>query len=322
MYHNSASVKYILIALFLLNVLKINTVQIFANQEEPLLPLNIFTPLGKNLFYEDLTKTEEIAYDLLIKKHWPFAVNYLAVPWNQILLSVMGNPSQYKIKLNSLFSFKINGGFTVVYNLDTYKHIILPILDAIGIGVVFTSSATSNLRKFKNIKIEPFPYYAVNGVPPAIHKDILYGFIGMNSHAVRKTIFNMSHPKNTIIIQRPFWFCSSGVAEYKDILARSRFSLCPRGKEPGSIRFYESLQAGAIPILISDDWRLPETFDWTRCVVKVKESDTLKIPEIIARISPEQETVMRQACLEAYKQFSGDNFISVIENYYNQRPPQ
>ena len=44
---------------------------------------------------------------------------------------------------------------------------------------------------------------------------------------------------------------------YKKSIERCKFVLCPRGRGSNSIRFYEALNFGKIPILISDDVKLP-----------------------------------------------------------------
>lgn len=104
--------------------------------------------------------------------------------------------------------------------------------------------------------------------------------------------------------------------EYQDVLARSRFSLCPRGSGPSTVRFWESLQAGAIPILISDDMVLPEGVDWDRCIIRIPECGVTKIKEVIASVSLEIENELRGNCLKAYKEFAGGNFISPIKRVY------
>jgi hypothetical protein len=47
------------------------------------------------------------------------------------------------------------------------------------------------------------------------------------------------------------------VAAYGRELATSRFVLCPRGVASNTIRFFESLMFGRIPVLVSDDAKLP-----------------------------------------------------------------
>jgi hypothetical protein len=155
-------------------------------------------------------------------------------------------------------------------------------------------------------------------------KDILYSFIGFMSHALRHKIFQIKHPSNTVIKKRRNWHfwdkkqLKRNAQEYSKILQRSRFSLCPRGFSPSTLRFWESLSAGAIPISISDNLVLPSGFDWEQCVVFVKEKDIYKIPQILAEITPEQEEQMKQKCFEAYDLFCGKNLVRVIHEYYKK----
>ena len=76
------------------------------------------------------------------------------------------------------------------------------------------------------------------------------------------------------------------------------------------------IQAGAIPLLISDNALLPEGFDWESCCIKVALKDVDKIQQIIEKITPVKEIKMRDACLTAYKMFSGENFTSPITRFY------
>jgi len=62
-------------------------------------------------------------------------------------------------------------------------------------------------------------------------------------------------------------------SSYKKSIEKCKFVLCPRGRGSNSIRFYEALNFGKIPILISDNTKLPLTS-------KIKYSEfSIKIPE-------------------------------------------
>jgi hypothetical protein len=276
------------------------------------------------LFSLESIPTEYYAYQKL--KEYPLKsdVVYLAIPW-----SVLINRKE----IASLDIGKIkNCDFTICQHVNYRK--ILPFLRKSGIRVLFAPHVNG---WHANIRVLPFPHYAANGVNPACDKDILYSFIGLDSTKLirshlRRQIFSMPHPKDTVIAERQQWHWAreSGWGdlsyerqtqerlEYKDILSRSRFSLCPRGYGASTVRFWESLQAGAIPVLISDNMELPKNFNWEKCIIRIKENKVKHILDRIGQIPDEKEKEMRLACLEAYRQFSGIQFTSVIRDYYNE----
>lgn len=92
--------------------------------------------------------------------------------------------------------------------------------------------------------------------------------------------------------------------------------MCPRGTGASTLRFWESLEAGAIPVLFADEMQLPPGFDWDTCVIRIKEKNVAHVEKVLRSISKEKEEEMHRACLQAYDLFSGDNFVKVIRDYY------
>lgn len=260
---------------------------------------------------------ESIVYDVLKNNPLKSPTNYLVVPWVYLI---------DRDQLNKLDGIKIDGGFTVCGHWNYTK--IIPTLKQIGIDTLFTPHAYH--QTYQGVKIVSIPHFAPNGIAP-LKKDIYYSYIGASSHGVRKDLFNINHPNNCVMIERQNWHfqlakftdplelqlnAKKEKEEYQNILARSRFSLCPRGAGHGTLRLWESLQAGAIPVLLADGYILPPGFDWHNCMVILKENEAKKIPEILAKISPEREAIMRENCLKAFDNCSGNNLIKVIKNYY------
>ena len=93
---------------------------------------------------------------------------------------------------------------------------------------------------------------------------------------------------------------------YNNILLNSRFSLCPSGSGPNSIRFWESLACGSIPILLSDRLELPYHPLWKDAIVRCHERDLDNLDIILGEITAEQEDEMRQNCLTIYNDFRND----------------
>jgi hypothetical protein len=63
------------------------------------------------------------------------------------------------------------------------------------------------------------------------------------------------------------------IDSYIDSIENSKFVLCPRGQGLNSIRFFEAVAAGRIPILISDNVKLPlsDMIDWSSVIIQLSE---------------------------------------------------
>ena len=102
---------------------------------------------------------------------------------------------------------------------------------------------------------------------------------------------------------------------YNLILLNSRYSLCPSGSGPNSIRFWESLAIGSIPILLADTLDLPKinknnlNYDWKDAIIFLQENQLENINEILNKISIEEEFKMRFKCIEIYNYFK-NNFAN------------
>ena len=83
----------------------------------------------------------------------------------------------------------------------------------------------------------------------------------------------------------------------------SRYSLCPSGSGPNSIRFWESLAYGSIPILLADTLELPKHELWEKAIIRIPEKDLETIPSILEKITSEEETEMRKNCITIYHHF-------------------
>ena len=68
---------------------------------------------------------------------------------------------------------------------------------------------------------------------------------------------------------------------YVDVIRRSQFVLCPRGIGCGSIRLFETLQAGRVPVILSDAWVPPAGPAWAQISVRVAEEDWAAVPALL-----------------------------------------
>ncbi|MDA9048113.1 glycosyltransferase family 47 protein, partial [Hellea sp.] len=154
-------------------------------------------------------------------------------------------------------------------------------------------------------------------------RDLLFSFVGayepeLYLSPVRKWIFNLEHNKNWVIVSRGQWHFEDEVygrqiggknlsekneqslkndaVYFSDVLSRSCFSLCPSGSGPNSIRFWESLGFGAIPVLLSDTLRLPgHHAEWNDAIIRIREteSDVLSLPAKLKALAKNEEKIYR-----------------------------
>ena len=76
------------------------------------------------------------------------------------------------------------------------------------------------------------------------------------------------------------------VAAYKETVRDSKFVLCPRGVGTSSIRLFETMRMGRVPVILSDDWVPPEGPMWEKFSVRIAEANALKVPSLLAALEP------------------------------------
>jgi Exostosin family len=93
-------------------------------------------------------------------------------------------------------------------------------------------------------------------------------------------------------------------SHYAQIIASAPFALCPRGRGPGSVRLFEVMQMGRVPVIIADDWIYPARVAWQASSITVPESQVERIPEILERYRDSAAAMGRRARLEWEKYYA------------------
>lgn len=84
-------------------------------------------------------------------------------------------------------------------------------------------------------------------------KDIYCNFIGNLTHPIRAQIVNQLKGKEGYYISTE----NHKLHDYCKIIARSKYTLCPRGYGKSSFRIQEAIDFGSIPVYISDEFVFP-----------------------------------------------------------------
>jgi hypothetical protein len=93
---------------------------------------------------------------------------------------------------------------------------------------------------------------------------------------------------------------------------RSVFVLCPRGYGVCSIRLFETMMLGRVPVILSDDWTPPADVDWNGFSVCIRERGDPRLLERLQDLLPrakEMGSLARQTWL---KFFAGDAAVERI----------
>jgi len=124
------------------------------------------------------------------------------------------------------------------------------------------------------------------------NRSILCSFWGRNSHPIRNSLYGINVPRYSIIDTSPFDFFDMSESNqvslitqrerYISSLQSSMYSICPRGYGSCSIRLFESLLCGCVPIIISDHYVTPKLLDWNIASIRVSECDVSNIVTIVS----------------------------------------
>jgi exostosin family protein len=152
-------------------------------------------------------------------------------------------------------------------------------------------------RTFDPRRHRAFGYYRLLNDTRAVRDDrpdLLFSFRGRRVGMVRSDVLAMSHPRAIIEDtsgQDFFGTKQSELADersrYRELLGRSKFVLCPRGAGASSLRLFETLACGRVPVVLSDEWMPPAGIDWQSCSVRISESQTNAVAERLEALEPD-----------------------------------
>jgi hypothetical protein len=101
--------------------------------------------------------------------------------------------------------------------------------------------------------------------------------------------------------------------EYAKVITHSKFVLCPRGYGTSSIRLFETMQSGRVPVIISDAWVPCSNIQWSKCSLRVPEKDISKLANICLNVEKEWITMATEARRTWEEWFSHMGLAKLIE---------
>jgi len=246
---------------------------------------------------------------------------------------------------------------TVCQHIWALEH--LDLFHRAGITDLFWSHTTKALRYLDGIRIHSFPLYPVRCATnppvqpllPPTQRPLLYSFQGAYSPElyltpVRHWLLDLPPRADAQLELRTEWHYEQAVyreqvlgqaadaarhaqlmAEadaYAFTLQRSCFALCPSGSGPNSIRLWEALGYGAIPVILSDQLQLPgpaQLWQAAALVVPETKAAVASLPSQLKALTldPQRLVAMQQAGQLLWRRYGLNSFATDVVEF--QRDP-
>jgi hypothetical protein len=174
--------------------------------------------------------------------------------------------------------------------------LVIPLLPGVYTGVEKRwASARTRPGFYLGRPINEFTTYTA----PAHDLPYLFSFMGSVRNArVRAKLATLRHPRS---------FLQNTAADFDRVLNRTmdrrerldyhrryaeltkatKFVLCPRGVSASSIRLFETMRMGRVPVILSDGWIPPVGPRWDEFSLRVPERDFARVPALLERLEPE-----------------------------------
>lgn len=95
---------------------------------------------------------------------------------------------------------------------------------------------------------------------------------------------------------------------YAELTKASKFVLCPRGLSVSSIRLFETMRMGRVPVILADEWVPPAGPHWERFSIRIKESEFVQIPSFLEQREPEA-VEMGELARKAWEEWFSDEVV-------------
>jgi hypothetical protein len=124
-----------------------------------------------------------------------------------------------------------------------------------------------------------------NDEDAASKSEFLFSFLGrISTHPIRKAVQALDNATTPCldVADAPRRFSNFHFSKtYLSLIRRSKFVLCPRGFGASSIRIFEAMLCGRVPVIISDQWQPPAGIPWDKFCVRVPETEVRAIPTLL-----------------------------------------
>lgn len=288
-------------------------------------------------------------------------VCYLAFPWATLIDQVNAKFDRGQALSATLRNLAVpDRTYARVVTVCQHIHMgqYAELLTGAGVTDVFWSHAVKGQDEIvatdgRTLRIHPFPLYPVQAIEidrTKINSERrhLFSFIGAKSNQwyltqSREWILELlsEHPRG-LVAGRDNWHYQKIVYDlqihqkatdsaslvdddaskgFRALLLDSIFSLCPSGSGPNSIRLWESIGAGAIPVILADTYQLPgDPALWNSAVVFCPETreDIAALPGRLEAIAADPALLanMRKHIDQLWTLYGPDVFTTDLHRFY------
>jgi len=201
---------------------------------------------------------------------------------------------------------------------------LIPFLPGVYASIEKSWYSSRRIRSGFYLSIFENPYTDFDPVP--IEHDLLYSFVGsVNTAPVRATLEKLRHPRSIFIdtTRESLPIHMTGTFEqrtvfwkkYAAIASRSKFVLCPRGVGTSSVRLFEMMRMGRVPVIISDEWVPPEGPEWEQFSIRVPENEAMNVPQILEKREDEAISMGLKARQEWGRWFAPEAAFNTVVDW-------
>jgi len=270
----------------------------------------IINPTFPDSSFDECIKTEQLIFFQLKARHAFISDEFELFPYS---LAVSLNQRGVQSTNDLLGKFQSERRRVFVC-----QHIWVDQLSFRESDVVFTPHAAKQSAYFS------IPHQSVNFdlKQRKSAKKVDFSFVGnLGAHQVRKNLASLYPDKVKdsgvgwgLDLSTPI----EAKLNYMKLLGESHFSLCPRGTGISSVRLFESLATGSIPIIIADNYSPPlnNFLDWSDFSISVPEDCISEISKLVGELTKNKAKLkkMREIGIEVYDSFfSNENLYKTIE---------
>ena len=246
-------------------------------------------------------------------------INYITENLNYTKTSI--NDCDYI--LSSKFFFGIYDSRSIQDIINTYENINKKVIIFLVTDTTNKLYIPNNVLLFrtslykslisKNEYILPYVWEKINRPFSILKKTVkpIVGFCGqVDEHRINiiNTLKNNNNLITNFIIRKDFWGGKPDDPElfnqFIDNIINSHFTMCNRGRGNFSMRFYQTLSAGRIPILIDTDMVFPfdNEIEWDSIIIKGKNENEV-INKILDWWNNKDIEKIQIKCKEIYDTF-------------------